>query len=362
MWSRLLDNANLGVTVYGQKINSYLYADDSLGMARDIHTLLTLACLYEYFADTYNVEYGYAKTILNIFKSGLKQKIESANLFKMKNIPPLYDSDSIHLGMVVTEEMEKTNEKNVDTRIQKTMAKVFTARSPTVAAKRRHRVDYLLKLHNTLYKPSLLSGLSILPLEKEDKNRLDKLERGLIRWIFRIRTKGAVKQLFKMTNVIPASDCIERDQLNLLYNLLHNKDTPVYKMIKYIADNKIKSDEWCNEITRLLKKYKLPQLQDILNMDPPKKSEWKRVLKNQYWQIKEIADTKDLNNKSSTPYFNTMDFEIDGKVAPILTAARTERQIKAMQITVKHLIGEYNNMLCRIKRLQINIVSIASQH
>ena len=132
-WSRMIAAAKIGLQIGGQKLGGFVCADDSLSCTSTLGEMLSMALIYQYYSFTFDVAYAFAKTILNVFNNPeLKSLIMKENIFRLGGVPPLYDESSVHLGLIMTEDIDKTEEMNVENRLDKTEKKIFMTKCPNI--------------------------------------------------------------------------------------------------------------------------------------------------------------------------------------------------------------------------------------
>ena len=68
-WSRCIEEAQIGLKVEGHFCGAFFCADDSLSCTTSIAELIAVSYIYDFFKNENDVEFAFAKTILNIFNN-----------------------------------------------------------------------------------------------------------------------------------------------------------------------------------------------------------------------------------------------------------------------------------------------------
>ena len=76
--------------------------------------------IYTAFSSIFHVEFCYNKTILNVIGSEDDKKELHESSITIGGVDPNYDEESIHIGLVMNEDLSTTSKRNVQERIKKT--------------------------------------------------------------------------------------------------------------------------------------------------------------------------------------------------------------------------------------------------
>ena len=238
-WSRIIAAGNMGLEIAGIHLGGYVCADDSLSCTMDLGEMMAMSYIYEYYATTFDVAYAFSKTIFNVYNNpDLKTVIMKESLFRLDGIPPLYDESSVHLGLIMTEHLDKVNIRNVSNRIEKTEKKLFAMNFPNPVSNKNVPLSYSAKLHNTFIKPSLTSGLSALTISGKPLTKLINCEKKLIRHMFNLRKQASVLPLYLLLGMVPIQTDLEKESLSLFLNSWSNPENPLTVINKFILKTK----------------------------------------------------------------------------------------------------------------------------
>ena len=147
-WSRVIKAADLGLKIGNVTLEGFVCADDSVSCNTLMAELLTIRDIYEFFSEEYDMLFQFAKTIVNVFGNERTKKIlQEEDFFRLGGEKPQFEETSVHLGILMSEDLEKVDEINVDNRLKKTTAKIFLSQSPSIGINKRLPLQYLTKIH-----------------------------------------------------------------------------------------------------------------------------------------------------------------------------------------------------------------------
>ena len=73
-----------------------------------------MSLIYDYFSSQYDVKFAFSKTILNVFGNpAMKKLLEEEKIFKLGGHVPQFDPDSVHLGIIMSEDLNAVDRLNV---------------------------------------------------------------------------------------------------------------------------------------------------------------------------------------------------------------------------------------------------------
>ena len=160
-WSRIILASGIGINICGECIGGFVCADDSLAAQAELAELIAMSLIYDYFSAQYDVKYAFSKTILNVFgHPEMKKLLEKEKIFKLGGHVPQFDTESVHLSIIMSEDLDSVDSLNVENRIKKTWSKIYMSQCPNVMNNSHLPFSYTRKLHVTFYKPSMTSGLA----------------------------------------------------------------------------------------------------------------------------------------------------------------------------------------------------------
>ena len=149
--------------------------------------------------------------------------------------------------------------------------------------------------HRCLLGLHLHDGLEIYQLNQTNIKQIESCQKQTLRNILHLPASTATTALYLISGVAPVQARIERSSLMLFRNLIAYKNMKESHIIdRQLAVKSSNSRSWVVHIKELLTKYDLPSAYK-LNLSPPKKSEWKLIVKkrvNEYW-------TKSLQEEAS---------------------------------------------------------------
>ncbi len=173
-----------------------------------------------------------------------------------------------------------------------------------------------IKLFNSYQLPRLLYGLEVLPLNKGDKEAIDQYHRITLKYLQHLPPGTATVSLYLILGILPPSVILERNTLTLFANLIRDKSTLEWQIIRrQLAVKSKDSNTWINTIKDILLQYNLPSAYELFN-NPPSKHQWKKAIR-----VKVLEETFrrmkiEASRKVSLNYLNLDQCHL-GKLHPV---------------------------------------------
>ena len=190
----MLTDSNLGVQECDLDLGSQMVADDSLNINGKIEEVEGSGEIYTAFSNIYHVEFCYNKTILNVIGTKEDKKELEQSKILIGGVKPNYDEESIHIGLVMNEDLSTTGKRNVQERIKKTDKVLYGFLREIMwsdTKKGDHPdIDVRKKLYESIIRPRLLSGLNVFNLKQEEIKELTDLEKDVLRAMMNVRDKS----------------------------------------------------------------------------------------------------------------------------------------------------------------------------
>ena len=82
--------------------------------------------------------------------------------------------------------------------------------------------------------------------------------------------------IYKITGQIPLQGHLDNATLSLLHNVWANSKNPLCSLVIESAKDKEGQNTWSREVTRVLKQYKMPNIETLLELECPSKESWKK--------------------------------------------------------------------------------------
>ena len=152
-----------------------------------------------------------------------------------------------------------------------------------------------LHIFATYVAPKMLYGLEAIHINKPNMKRLETAYRTLLRDIQGLPRRTAIPAVYLLSGSLPLEAQIDRRRLCLLPSL---RDNPTLRAIihRQIAVKSDKSHSWVIETQALLRKYQLPHICKIVELQSSK-VQWRKAVDEaiqEYWtdQIEKEAKQK----------------------------------------------------------------------
>ena len=134
--------------------------------------------------------------------------------------------------------------------------------------------------------PRLIYGLEAVKLRRKDYLALELQHRSFIRNILCLPTRTAIPALHIISSLLPIQASIEEKTLSFFRSCLVVPGVLQDIIIRQHATKNGKSHSWIVYVEKMLAKYELPTIMEIL-LHAPSKQEWKKMVKahiHDFWQ------------------------------------------------------------------------------
>ena len=333
---------DVGYKAAGHNWALLLIADDSLTFAKGKDEFKIVSKIYEKYSEDFRVKYGYEKVNLNYY--GPKGGEKDCTGLTFGGLPQKITEESLHVGLNVCQDLTKVERSNVAIRVAKARNKLFATLGRVWQNKRQLKLSAARELTRCVIHPILIAGLAALCVNDETLKPVIQMSEKVMRRNFSVRDKACMDPLFQILQVSP----VQADLHCQVFSLLHNVwslDGPVKDLVKYLlTDKSLKLKYWPNHVNDLCKRYVLPSVEEMFALDVPDKKAFKALTSQ---RVKDYFSDKlktKIQRSVSLRLIHPDDFDFQRKKqSPVITAARTKREVIAMKITLLHLLGEYKN-------------------
>ena len=339
---RLIEWSGLGLKVDKKKFGSVIVADDALSISNTIPEMQGIVSLYEYFAEIYSVEYCVKKTVVNRFGTmEAKKELEESSLSIM-GVKPLFDKESVHLGLWISEALKDVAEINVDSRIKKTEGKLFGYLRNIIWDKSgMASVEVKLNLYKTLLRPSLLSGLNALCIRKSTLAKLVEWENWILRKILKLKKNASMTGIHATCGLLPIEGHLHKGVLSLWYNLWCNEENPAMEVVMSTLKEKAEDGFWGAHLRDICTRYRIPDPETMRKKKAPSKPSWKKYVDKKILDLhKDIIITKKEN--MSTLSLMSEEIKLDERVMRAIDSSKGGSK-RTIDSVISMLLGEFRN-------------------
>jgi hypothetical protein len=135
------------------------------------------------------------------------------------------------------------------------------------------------RIYKTYVLPRVTYGLEVIHLKKDNINSLETMYRELLRMFQSLPPRTANVATYLLIGAAPIEAEIDMRRLSLLGSIVRSADTTLRELaVRQVAVKEPDSKSWFVATTKLLIKYDLPSLSELLH-NPPEKQGWQREVK-----------------------------------------------------------------------------------
>ena len=255
--------------------------------------------------------------------------------------------------------------KNIDLRIQRGRASLFSLLGPAFAYK--CLLSPLVKLHifRTFTCPIIRSGLSSFAFRTHQIEPIALFHRKVLKAILHLSKSAPTPAVHFLLGELPLEGRIHRDMFSLFYSVWCNPDTKIHQIVKYILTTSSENSRtWAINLRHISRMYQLEDPLSCLEKHPPPKSLYKEIINTKITSFHEKEMKLKAKSNSLMQYMNVDLWGLRGRVHPSLANIITTDEVKVLRPHIKFLSGDYltyqrkyqesgkGNPVCRICGLE----------
>jgi hypothetical protein len=200
-------------------------------------------------------------------------------------------NETKHLGLM----RNSDNKTKVDERIRVGGRTIYALLGPGSHARQGTCPTISYKIWKTYVIPRILYGVEVLNRTLNDIKKLETLQVQICKQIQGLPERTANLAAYSLLGVDPIEMVVDKLALIFLGNIIQDKATIEFQIVeRQHAMMKRNTQNYANVITSILRKYRLPELYNILQ-DIPTKANWKKEIKDkiqEYWEKQWIEEAK----------------------------------------------------------------------
>ena len=341
---KLFEEKAIGYRIGSIHVATPTCADDELLLSKDKYELSTLTAVQSTYANEERYILSDQKSKIIVFnqKKGEKEECLDTCILNGKVIETV-DSYT-HIGVA--------RHSNYSTNLTLAVDEaILTARKTAYSLMGAgfHGVNGInptigLQLWEIYVKPRLLYGLECLMLRKQDIQKLNQYQRKILKSIMHLPERTANAGVYVLAGQLPIEADIDKKYLTHLMNILRSESVEKELAWRQLAVKNTKSRSWFIYVAKILTKYNLPSIYDLLEHPVPK-LKWRETVKSvvkEHWKS-EIK--KEGVQKSSLRFMNLEDLTI-GRPHQIWECASIDTlQVKKAGVRANLLAGTYKLQL-----------------
>ena len=253
-------------------------ADDMLVLDSQPHGLQSTISIIEHYANAEHYIIHPVKSVIVPFN--MKSQTELDHLRECGQIQvngkalPIRD-DATHMG--IQRSRLSSTSATIEERISVARCTLYALMGSGLHGLNGLPVGVSMHLYETYVQPRALYGLEALIINDTATKELEIFHRRALRPILGLPERTAIAGLYILSGALPIKYMIHRQALNFLWMQIDNELTGEIILRQY-ATKKNSSASWVIYIKKLLQKYDLPTIIDLLT-DLPSKNQWKRLVK-----------------------------------------------------------------------------------
>ena len=336
---QLLKNSGLGIKVADEDWSCLAVADDHITVTDSKVKFKHVSDIYQNYSYDYGVIFSFKKTHINIY--GRNQRKDHAEELEFGGCELTVSHESEHLGLKVLQNPAQTVSRNVENRISKANKKLFKVMGRTFRRRYPMAPEVSRTMINSIVSPMLGSGLQALCINITSMKRVQRAQNISLRRSYAVGKISPHSPLALIMSVLPMEGHIHYQALSLFHNIA-GLPGPARNLLIHLFSNKsLRQYHWSMFLNDICKQYSLPDPAVIVQLPHIKKKRWANIVKPRIVDYQEKLLQQKMNSSSMYPYVFPGDFSLKRKkMHPIMTAAKTNKQILAMQFSLRHLLME----------------------
>ena len=151
------------------------------------------------------------------------------------------------------------------------------------------------KIYRSYVLPRVMYGLASSVLSSSDTQLLEKAHRRILRELQSLPERTVTSCIYLLIGALPFEALYHLTQLSLLTSVLHSSNSTISNLcLRQSAMKTPKSTSWFTHTSKLLIKYRLPSIHDLMNRTPTREH-LKQLFKQkvtEYWSEELMKDCK----------------------------------------------------------------------
>ena len=262
-------------------------ADDLSLLSNESTDLQTLLNISQDYANKEQYSYNPLKSeIANLGNADVEREVGYIN-----SEPIFYGSSVTHLGIKHSNE-KPTSNTFVINKISLLYKVTYSLMGTGFHGWNGIGPESAIHIYNCYVLPRFMYGMCVMSLSTQQIDKLESAHRSILRQIQCLPKRTAKAAIYLLIGALPFEALLNLSQLSLLNNIIFsNNPTMVNLLTRQIATKSFQSKSWFINICKILNKYKLPTLSQLLCISSSKitmKNMFKKAV-HEYWsnQLKE---------------------------------------------------------------------------
>ena len=335
-----MSSSDVGVHIGEANIGILACADDVIFMSHSENEMHQLIMFFNFYTNRERFIIHPTKSTISVFNTSNCEKKFYVNnkpwKINEKNIP--VTEEFVHLGVKYNlEKASSTASVTVEERLKSGRSVTYAMMGAGMHGVNGVNPIVTNHIYKTVAESKVVYSLEYLNIGTTLMKKLTAGQNEVLRNIQTLPQRTATSSLYILLGTLPVQATIEQRQLSCIPSIAKN-DTIFEVMINQIAMKKMNSNSWFIIVEKLLLKYGLPKLLEVVEKEF-EKEKWKEIVKKavfEYWK-KQIE--VEATEKTSLKYMN-----IHFSKSPHIiwsTTSHDVRDVRRANIKVRMLTGTY---------------------
>ena len=285
-------------------------ADDTIMLSTTIMGAQLQLSLAEHNANCHRFQFSDKKTKVMVMNSKSFDLLEP---FELNGKMIEFSNEEKHLGIHRT--IDGKNKITVTERVKAGRRACYKYMSAGMHGFNGTGLKVSMHLWKICVLPSMIHSLEALILEKSDFKILEVYQKTFLRQVQHLPTSTATPALYLLSGDIPFEGHVHMRMLTFFVRMINRNMIEKDIILRQLSLKGLKDYSWVMEVRKLLWKYELPSVFDIV-VSPPGKESWKYEVKKavqKYW----LEELKKESEKFKSLKFLNLEACKVGKVHPV---------------------------------------------
>ena len=293
------------------------------------------------FSSLERFDYQLVKSVsVTVNRTNTRSCIETD--FELNGTKLAHVNSTTHLGIKRSTTLKKTGDENVQQNITKSRRTAYSLLASGLHGTNGLDPRTAFHLVKIYILPVLLYGLEIIQLNKSQLEQLELYQKKLVKQILSVPTNTRDAAVYILSGLLPVEAQIHKKKLTFFNNVCHQPENSIEKQlaVRQSSVKSINSNSWFIEVKKVLWKYDLGSIDELIS-NPLPKQQWKnrvnRVV-NEHW--KEIISAQAILYKP-LKYINLNRYQ-PGEVHKLVQIEpHSTRDVNRISTKLKFLCGAY---------------------
>ena len=186
----MIDKCGIEVKRLGINCKNETVADDQVNKVTSLTDFMVLSDLFQYYQEIYQLQFGWAKTQVNVFAS--EDPDEDLKTVSFGGVSVENSRSFTHLCLEVTSSLFDTDSTNVTKRLERAEKCLWENLGDALRDNQQLPFTIIKKIVSTTIIPCLVSGLQALVISQKQLDRLDQFLKTLWRRIFGLPENSSI--------------------------------------------------------------------------------------------------------------------------------------------------------------------------